>query len=123
MAHLGLGEVGNPGNCQAGLRDAIHVPIVIAYSAQALRPGDHVRFTDDKFTTVVKDTTGNPHAIVDPFIKNLNKGAFFNVILFPGTMANLTHHYEMTIDDVPKIVQEEEDEEEEDYYDGCRGCW
>lgn len=98
-----------------GHRDAFHVASVLVRSSEKLKPGDDVRFTDDRYVLVVKATKDDRHAIVDPFVDEITPGDLFWALLIPNLTSNLAHHFNINAN-VPFEMSYEEDD------DGCRGC-
>lgn len=71
-------------------RDAVHVAVVPCRAADALQPGQHVDVVNGVATTDGKRRIG----IVDPFLKKeVEKGQFCYVCLYPGSIVGMRHHW------------------------------
>lgn len=86
-----------------GRRDAFHVAGVLVTSADHVRPGDHVRFTDGTFTAVRLCECSERHGIVDPFVNAVPLGKLFWMLLKPNSVGNLVHHFDLTLD-IPEQI-------------------
>jgi len=80
---------------EAGGRDAVHVAVFSATSAEKLYPGQHVAIVPregdaDAHVKSVGETAG----IVDPFIRHpIPAGERFWVYLYPRTITGLSHRW------------------------------
>jgi hypothetical protein len=86
-------QLGKLIDSQMALRDAIHVAIVPMQSSyEELEPGQHIGL-DPHDTNLV--TTDEPHiGIVDPFLPtNVKPHQNFWVLLYPGTVTGMRHHW------------------------------
>lgn len=89
-----------------GMRDAVHVQIVIVQSEYPLYPGQPVRFVDTNYDYVVPSAMGRAHAVVNPFMPGFDQDEPFAVLLLPGMSRDLLHTFTLNIPDVPpgKVV-------------------
>jgi len=110
---------------ELGFRDAAHVPVVLVSSSQKMKPGDSVRFVDQRLTEVEKSKADVRHAIVDPFLKSIKQGDKFFVLLNPGLVVKLIHQFDVVVDAPPAPLPYPVPvpEEDDDYNSGCRGCY
>lgn len=115
-----------------GRRDAFHVPVVLARSAEYLVGGEFVKFTNSAFTHVVSvDEAEFAQGVVSPWIHSAWPGQLFWVMLKPDTTSNLTHHFDIegakdkaaVLDEVAKLKAKVAELKEELDQDGCRGCY
>src|SRR4051812_35516452 len=76
-----------------GEPDAIHVATMPMRAAEALRPGQHVGFTEGGYAAT--GTPKHPYTfigIVDPFLtKDVAEGEQFFMLLYPNTITGLRH--------------------------------
>lgn len=99
----------------AGVRDAIHVPLVTVTTDEYLNAGDSVEFTDYTFAKVRSCGRPSRHGIIDPFIKQIVKpGDIFKVLLEPDMNIQVRHHFDIFVE-----VREAPDVSD----DSCRGCY
>lgn len=139
MSQVNLGQI-VPFGSDAPIKDAIHVPVVLACANTDLSAGDRIRLTalEDCY-----DATFDPDgpAIVDPFLQGaVRAGKMFWAVMLPGTVTNLRHHWThesvkdfadapvKTFDEQVRerfgySVQEIKDEMEYMEGDSCRGCY
>lgn len=95
-------------------RDAVHVAIAPVVAYETLQPGQHVA-VDDKGRAWSGKSGIEKVGVVDPFLKGpVSAGDNFYVLIYPGKVKNLRHHW-----DHPAFV---EPEPEPDYDDSCSGC-
>lgn len=114
-------EIGKLGIGEPGRRDAFHVPSVLATSRETLKPGDSVRFSGT--WDAVSCAREVRHGVVDPFVdvKLLNEaGSQFWVLLEPGVVSDMVHHFQLNAPGMPEDVDTAESYDEED--DWCMGC-
>lgn len=79
----------------AGMRDAIHVPVAIVSSCECLMPGDRVRFLTDE--VVVPCSEVDSQGIVDPFLlTGVPPGTLCLVMVRPGTVT-VRHHFDLGV--------------------------
>jgi hypothetical protein len=116
-----------------GTQDAFHMHAVLVQSDKPLDAGDNVRFTDNTFTKVERCGKRERHAIVDPFAE-IGSGELFWVLLAPNKTSNLSHKFDIDIEDVKKVSKEPPPPpapprfaprlsyDEDRYDDECRGC-
>jgi hypothetical protein len=118
----------SPAKGKLGERDAIHVPIVLARAMTQLRPSANVKFLDNTLTTVKLVPELGRHGIVDPFYPDamIQVGTLVYIFLVPDAVINLSHHWELDVEDFD-AGEFEYEEEEKDYSgdegDGCAGCY
>jgi len=89
-------------NYASGTKDAVHVPVVVAYvNGSPLKPGDSVRFTDNGFCEVIASNVEDRHGIVDPFAPESEYGDndLVFVLVKPGLTQNLRHEYDIITDE------------------------
>lgn len=77
-------------------RDAVHIAIVLVTAGEDLKPGQRVKFSDDKTTVIAAERYGDGVlGVVDPFIDGeAYKGSRFYLCLFPGSITSLRHNWE-----------------------------
>ncbi len=102
-------------------RDAFHMACVSVTCDEKVLPGDDVMFLNHQCTHVAKCDKNKRHAIVDPFLVDVNKNKAFWAVLCPDSTANLTHHFDIVVNGViqrpPESVASDDD-----WDNGCRGC-
>ena len=96
-------------------RDAVHVAIYATRAGEDLYPGQRV---------VVSEATSLAYpsevglGIVDPFLTGrVEKGGWFWVLLMPGIVSNLRHHWTH-----PSIDTCEAEDDDGDMWEGCQDC-
>lgn len=119
-------KIGEPGvHSQLGLRDSFHVGCVMVQSNEGnLKPGQAVRFTNHRMTTVEACRPDKKHAIVDPFLEEV--GLYFLVLVAPGLVGPLVHNFAIKSVDGFDSYPPEPDPVTMDVVDdddGCKGCW
>lgn len=88
-------------------KDAIHVAIAPVIAGKVLHPGEHVGIVNG-----MAKSTDKPIGIVDPFLPTgsvVKKGQRFWLMLYPGTISSLRHHWihaSLPEDDLPKNTLE-----------------
>lgn len=125
-----------------GTRDAVHVPIVVGQlfhpkpvrdengkmiftPLTEVKPGDWVKFVDDKFTEFVPCDKSEAHGMVNPFIDYVPFYGAIVVILKPGITSPVRHNFDID----PNIA-----EQRKHYLEtmlklkkandpGCAECW
>jgi len=114
-----------------GTRDACHVPFVVARKAYGnpkdweLKPGEFVKFTNDKYTEFVTCTKEEAQGILNPFLDEIS--TFENVIVFmmPGITGPVQHEFEINpqvrLDE--KEMLEVELEERKEQNPECADCY
>lgn len=71
-------------------RDAIHLAVIPAEAAHALRPGDHVLLDEGNMAYLAE--TGEGIGIVDPFLLGaIKKGEHFWLVIYPRVITSLRH--------------------------------
>lgn len=117
-----------PRTAVLGERDAVHVPIVTceAHDYKNLpAPSDWVRFTDDKFTTVVKCEKKDAHGIADPFLDEISAFQRFAVLIVPGVTTDVRHEFQIIpeLRDAKRQALEFELEQIKLDDQACSDCW
>ncbi len=98
-------------------RDAIHVPIAAVEAGELLRPGQWVKFSEERYRdlTVYAATAETAIGVVDPFLpRPAKKEEVFFILVKPGVVDNLHHSWD---------ANEFPDQGERDAADSCRGCY
>lgn len=74
-------------------RDAIHIAVMPVVAAEALKPGQHIGFTEHGHRVTTKPAGGYKLiGIVDPFLpKGVKEGDRFWMMLYPNTITSLKH--------------------------------
>lgn len=76
-----------------GLRDAIHLPVLIAIAGDDLEPGQHVGFIHDEDSKLV-GCAAKTIGIVDPFLsKWVKKGEYINIVIYPWLVKKFYHSW------------------------------
>lgn len=84
-----------------GLRDAFHVPAIVARVPLGAYPGMPVRFTSEEATEVVWAGYA-PHGVVDPFLTGpVGPEQAAWIFLKPDSICRLRHHFDLTINVAP----------------------
>jgi hypothetical protein len=125
-------------NLPLGVRDAMHVPFVIAKVFEPKRekgdpwvdlsvePNTWVKFTDNSFTHFVKCTKEEAHGLINPFLTDAVR-SYENVVvlLVPGITTPVRHGFDIDPQLLAARNQELETrlqiEKEED--PNCADCW
>lgn len=121
----------------SGTRDAVHVPIVIARfkeskdvkeqlkSMDELKPGQWVKFVDDKYIDFVLSDQENGHGIVDPFLDDVGVWDDIRILLRPGITTPVRHQYEINpaMLKARKKLLDMELEEKKQEDPECADCW
>jgi len=83
-----LGEYAPDG----AMRDAIHIAIAPVIAGANLNPGDHVGFDEDGR---VSQTNRHQYiGVIDPFLTGtIRQGTQVYLLLYPGTIHSLRHHW------------------------------
>ena len=95
MAQDAVATMGNILPPDAGGRDAVHVAVFSATSAERMFPGQHVAIVprEGEADAHVK-STGETAGIVDPFLRQpVPPGERFWVYLYPRTITALSHRW------------------------------
>lgn len=112
-----------------GTKDAVHVHIVIAEKdsyKEEIKPGDWVKFTDDKYNKIIKCEKVDAHGIVDPFLDEyIYSFDKFAVLLVPGIASAVRHDFEINPNFRvwEKEALEDELKEIRDNDSDCGDCW
>lgn len=121
-----IGETGSLNDLLlVGKRDAFHSPCVLAKTEDLLLWGGcKVKFVDKEKTLVVAASILDYEGVIDPFINGVIDKAFW-VMLRPGMVENLVHHFDIV--DTKHIQLRDMTEEEQDTMwddsDNCVGCY
>ncbi len=99
---------------EAGIKDAIHVPVVSCYAGENLQPGDKVKV----ISGYARKDEVNFIGMVDPWLnKEVLEYQICWLLLTPGSIQQLRHEW-----DHPSFPRPEQNNY--DYgYDECRGCY
>ncbi len=74
---------------ELGQKDAVHVAIVSVRAAQYIQPGQRCKLNE--FGEAIP---GNGPGIADPFVKEINRGEYFWLLLNPTEVENISHMWE-----------------------------
>ncbi len=74
---------------ELGQKDAVHVAIVSVRAAQYIQPGQRCKLNE--FGEAIP---GNGPGIADPFVKEINRGEYFWLILNSTEVENVSHTWE-----------------------------
>lgn len=102
---------------QLGRRDCVHMPVVVCYSRESLRPGQAVRIKAG-CQEVYASGEEQRHGIVDPFLPGPTtiKEQDFLVFIDPKMVVSPVQHT-FQIDGFPY------EDNYDDGYDECRHCY
>lgn len=124
-----------------GTRDAMHVPYVVGkakripysqrnkdnggWDGHTLSPGQHVKFTDDKFIYFVPCSKEESHGILNPFLDEVSIHDNVIVLLTPGITGPTRHAFDINPEkrkwERQALEMELEQYKAED--DGCADCY
>lgn len=89
-----VATMGNVLPDDAGGRDAVHVAVFSATSAERLFPGQDISIAKQEEADAVVTSQGEPVAIVDPFLRHsVEPGIRFWAYLYPRTITALSHRW------------------------------
>lgn len=114
----------------AGTRDAVHVPIVAGRWARndftsELKPGEFVKFVDDKFVDFVPCQKDEAHGVANPFLDVISHIDPVIILLFPGITTPVRHDFNIDLNKnlIEKEMLKFEVEQARKEDPGCAGCW
>lgn len=111
-----------------GTRDAVHVPVIAVQCKDwkaDLKPGDPVKFIDDKLTEVAPCSRAEAQAFVNPFIDSVSHFENFLVLMIPGVTSPVNHHFEVNFEKakIERACLEAELESRKNSDPGCADCY
>ena len=120
-----LGESYIRDNTYLGRRDAFHCPAVLVSSGDVIKPGQRVKFSPDSKTMVIAAKEWAWQGVADPFSteSEFPAGHMFWMLLAPGMVIDLTHHFNISgVDAAASVPQDWPSDFASEDDDGCRGC-
>lgn len=123
MSKFVIGQ--QPSQADLGVRDAVHIPIVVALCDESVSAGDFVAFDvdDENAALVHKVNRDDAHGMVDPWMSgHTPAGVPFLVSIKPDIVSDVVHSFQIT--DVPSKEDRaaERAYRESENFDGCWGC-
>jgi len=107
-------------NLTLGLKDALHVPIVVVQCDELLHGGEWVRFVDAESNRVIKCDQDESHGFVNPYDTPFDNKPFI-MFLNPDMTGPVRHEFDIKHKERETLEEELERQREED--PNCAECW
>jgi hypothetical protein len=118
---------------ELGTRDACHVPFIVGqlhrnpvnYHFQELKPGEFVKFVDEKFQKFVTCGKDEAHGILNPFIDEISMYESVVVFILPGITTSVRHTFNIDpkLKEYQKELLEEHLKASKEDDPNCAGCY
>jgi len=91
-------KLGKLCNSESVKKDAVHIAIHKVVAERTLKPGQHVGIVSTNVinneTVYVVGPSSKPIGVVDSYLKkNIEHGQLFYLMLYPGSITSLQHHW------------------------------